>query len=146
MARHVTTARKCVWTLLITATAIGCGGGGDGGGSPIGPSPTPGGPGATITISDAGISATAVDISPGQQVEFVNSSSRNRTVFSTPHGLHNDCPAINDVATLAPGQRKMTGPLTAVRLCGFHDHDDPSNNAFRGTIRVGTVSGPAPEY
>lgn len=146
MARHASIVRKFVWTFLVTATAAGCGGGGGGSTPPTGPSPVPGGPAATITITDAGVSAATVDISAGQQVEFINASSRDRTVYSTPHGLHTDCPAINQVDVLAPGQRRMTGPLNNVRLCGFHDHMDPTNNAFRGTIRVGTVSGPAPEY
>ncbi len=145
MAKHDSVRRKFVWTFLITAAAA-CGGSSGGGGSPTNPSPTTGGPAATITITDNGVSPEVIDISSGQRVEFVNTGSRMRQIFSTPHGLHTDCPPLNDVGELTAGQRKMTGALNTTRQCGFHDHMDPSNNAFRGTIRVGTTSGPVPEY
>ena len=143
MALRGLLGRKSVWAALI---ATACGGDSGGGGTPTGPSPTPSGPSATITITNAGVSPAIVDISAGQRVEFVNASSRMHQIFTTPHNLHTDCPPINEVSELAAGQRKMTGALSAVRLCGFHDHLDPSNEALRGVIRVGTVSGPAPEY
>ncbi len=145
MARHASLRRTFVWAFLITAAAA-CGGSGSGGGSPTSPSPTPTGPAATITITDTGVSPDLVDISAGQRVEFVNAGSRMFQVFTTPHTLHTDCPPINEVSELQPGQRKMTGALTVTRICGFHDHQNPSSNAHRGSIRVGTVSGPAPEY
>jgi len=132
-------------SMFLVAAAAACGSGSDGG-SPTAPSPAPGGAAATITITNSGVSPDVVDISPGQRVEFINSSGRTHEIFSTPHGPHSDCPPINDVGEVASGQRKMTGALTTVRICGFHDHRDPSNNAYRGTIRVGTTTGPAPEY
>jgi hypothetical protein len=148
MARLTSIRRTCVFAFLAAAaTAAACGGGSDdgGGGSPIGPSPGPSGPSATVVITATGVTQ-AVDISPGQRVEFFNNDSRVHEFYTTPHELHTDCPAINSVAVLQPGERKMTGELAATRICGFHDHRDPTNNAFRGVIRVGTTTGPAPEY
>lgn len=145
MAMHGSVRRTFVWTFLITAAAA-CGGSSDGGGTPTSPSPTPTGPAATITITDNGVSPNVVDISSGQRVEFVNNTSRTHQMLTTPHNFHTDCPPINEVGELTSGQRKSTGALTSIRLCGFHDHMDPSNDALRGTIRVGTTAGPAPEY
>lgn len=145
MASLQSVRRKFVWTFLMIAAAA-CGGSSGGGGTPTSPSPTPSGPSATITITNDAISPGVVDISAGQRVEFVNAGTRMFQIFTTPHNVHSDCPPINEVSELQPGQRKMTGALTTTRICGFHDHQNPTSNAHRGSIRVGTSSGPTPEY
>lgn len=123
---------------------MACSGDDSGGGSPTAPSSTA--PPVTLTITAGGVEPTVVDIAPGGRVRFVNNDSRVRSIFSTPHGPHTDCPGINDVGDLAPGASRTTAALTTVRICGFHDHQDPDNQAFRGLIRVGTTEGPAPDY
>jgi hypothetical protein len=55
---------------------------------------------------------------------------------SDPHPVHTDCPAINAVNLLGPGQTKQTGAFPTARTCGFHDHDDPDNAAVKGSIVV----------
>ena len=55
---------------------------------------------------------------------------------SDPHPSHSDCPQINQVGVIQPGNNRQTGNLTIARTCGFHDHADPSNDALRGTIRI----------
>lgn len=142
----LTWLRRAFVSTFFAATAAACGGSDNGGGGPTGPSPGPGGAAATITITASGVSPNAVDISPGQRVEFVNADSRDHQIFTTPHNLHTDCPPINQIDRLTPGARRMTGELNVVRICGFHDHMDPTNNALRGVIRVGTATGPEPEY
>lgn len=95
-----------------------------GGGSPSTPSPG-GGTAATITVTSAGVSSAPLTISPGTRVLFVNNDTRSHNMTSDPHPEHTDCPEINSVGLLAPGQSRETGNLVAVRTCGFHDHDDP---------------------
>ena len=115
-----------------------CGGGG-GGGTPTGPGTGTGGPGpsgATITIANGTLSPRSVTISVGQSVTFVNNDGRTRNVTSNPHPAHVDCPSINAVATIGNGQTKLTNSLPTARTCGFHDHDDPDNTNFHGTIIV----------
>jgi hypothetical protein len=53
-----------------------------------------------------------------------------------PHPTHGDCPEIDQVAFLSPGQSKQTGNLNTARTCGFHDHTDAFNTALQGTITV----------
>jgi plastocyanin len=106
-----------------------------GGGSPSSPSPG-GGTGSTITITSAGVSATQLTISPGTRVLFVNNDSRPHNMTSDPHPEHNDCPEINTVGVLQPGQRRETGNLVTVRTCGFHDHDDPPPGGNRWVGRI----------
>src|SRR4051812_38999263 len=77
------------------------------GGSPSSPS-TPGTT-TTITLTASGLSPTDVKISAGSQVLFVNNDIRNHAMSSDPITIHTDCPAINEVGTLTPGQRRSTG-------------------------------------
>lgn len=122
---------------LATAAACGDGNGGMGGGSPI--SPSTGGPaavGATITIANGAVSPAEVTIDVGQSVMFRNNDNRARDMTSDPHPTHTNCPSINVVGTLQPGQERATHGFGAAGTCGFHDHLDPDNPAVRGRIIV----------
>ena len=102
-----------------------------------GTSPSPPVAGSTITITSSGVvSPKNLLVSPGTQVTFINSDSRNHLMNSDPHPDHTDCPAINSVGALAPGQSKQTGNLNVVRTCGYHDHDLFSNTSLQGTITI----------
>jgi plastocyanin len=139
-------------TAGITVVAVGlaiasaaCGGGGS---SPTSPSPGTGGGGGnsggggtvtttTVTIDASGrVTPNDITVSAGSRVTFINNHNRNHEMTSNPHPEHSDCPAINDVGFIQPGQTKQTGNLTVVRTCGFHDHNEPSNTALQGVIRI----------
>jgi plastocyanin len=90
-----------------------------------------------ITISSSGVaSPRQLTVSPGTRVLFTNSHSRRHDMTSDPHPDHLDCPELNQVGLLNPGQSRESGNLVAVRSCGFHDHEDPDNANLRGTITV----------
>ena len=72
----------------------------------------------------------------GSQVTFVNSDSRPHEIRSDPHPNHTDCPEINLVGLIQPGNNRQTGNLPTARTCGFHDHGDPDNSSPRGTITI----------
>jgi hypothetical protein len=57
-------------------------------------------------------------------------------MYSDPHPEHTDCPEINQVAFLSPGERRETGNFVMARSCGFHDHDNPDNESLKGTITI----------
>ena len=121
---------------LAGAAVIGaCGGGG--GGAPTSPSTGGGGTSAaTITIgSDGRVSPANVAVPAGSRVTFVNNHNRAHDMSSDPHPEHNQCPEIN-VGNLQPGQSRPTQNLTTPRTCGFHDHNEPTNEALMGTIRI----------
>jgi len=134
-------AKKFVWGLLSTgAMAVlvaACGGSStapSGGGSGTG-----GGGGtatSTITITSAGVSPKTITVVQGTQVTFTNNDSQNHDMFSNPHPEHTDCPEINQVGFITPGQTKQTGNLNTVRTCGYHDHNLPTVTSLQGTITI----------
>ena len=99
------------------------------------PSPTPTAT-ATVTITSSGASPKTVVVSPGSQVLFINSDTREHQMYSDPHPEHSDCPEFDQVGSLAPGQRRQTGNLNATRTCGFHDHINFENQSLRGTVTI----------
>ena len=91
---------------------------------------------ATITISATGVTPTEVRIPVGGQVSFVNNDSRPHAMSSDPVQVHTDCPPINDVGFVNPGQTRTTGTMNARRTCGFHDHTNENDPIFKGRIII----------
>jgi plastocyanin len=121
--------------LVATTTiglALGCGGGSS---SPT-PTPTPGPTGTTITITNNTVSPSTLTISRGQQVTFVNNDSRAHEMNSDPHPEHTDCPELNQVGHLEPGQQRTSGNLNTARRCGFHDHLNDTIASMKGSITI----------
>ncbi len=139
-----------VAAVLIAAVAAACGGGSRSSGTPTSPSPGTGGGGTggggtgggstqttTMTINASGVlTPNDITVSVGSRVTIINNHNRAHEMNSNPHPEHSDCPAINDVGFISPGQTKLTGNLNVVRTCGLHDHNDPDNANLKGTIRV----------
>jgi plastocyanin len=107
-----------------------------GGGSSAPTVPSTGGGSTTITISASGVSPTQLTVTQGSRVLFVNNDTRSHDMTSDPHPEHTDCPEINSVGLLQPGQSRETGNLNTVRTCGFHDHDDPPPGGARWTGKI----------
>jgi hypothetical protein len=55
---------------------------------------------------------------------------------SDNHPDHLECPEINTVGLLMPGESRETSNLVTVRTCGFHDHHQPTNDLLRGKIII----------
>jgi plastocyanin len=83
-----------------------------------------------------GASPKVIQIPVGGRVTFVNQDPQVHEIFSDPHPEHTDCPPINDVGVLAPGETRTTGVFTVARTCGYHDHGMPTNTLFQGTIVI----------
>src|SRR5436190_1980102 len=108
----------CGWGVAALVVSA-CGGGGTS--SPT-PTPTPTPTGTTITITNNTVSPSSLTISRGQQITFINNDSRAHEMNSDPHPEHTDCPELNQVGHLEPGQQRTSGNLNTARRCGFHDH------------------------
>jgi plastocyanin len=100
------------------------------------PPPTPPSTVTVITITSAGVTPFEVTISPGARVRFVNNDTLPHTIASDPHLSHTDCPALNVVGYLGPGDSRETTAFTTIRTCGYHDHNDPEDPRWTGLIRI----------
>ena len=138
MAIHTRTL-SCGLAFACAALMMACGGGNGSDGSPT---PTSGGGGgtgtvaATITIGAGGVSPRTVSIPAGSRVMFVNNDGTSHDMASDPHPTHTDCSEINQVGFLAAGQSRATGNLNTARVCGFHDHNQPTDGSLQGTITI----------
>ena len=130
---------KAVWgfaALSALALAVGCSRYGSG--TSPSPTPVPSNPTSTttITISNDAVSPKAIVVPQGSQVMFVNSDTRPHEMNSNPHPEHTDCPEINQVGFLNPGQSRQTGNLIVAKTCGYHDHDAAEVQSLQGTITI----------
>lgn len=127
---------KVVWGfgVALAAALAACGGSS----SPSAPTPPSGGGTQvnTVTIASSGVSPKNITVTRGSQVTFVNNDTKARFIQSNPHPEHTDCPDINQVGVLNPGQSRQTGNLNTARTCGYHDHDDAFSSAWQGTITI----------
>ena len=103
------------------------------GSSPTSPS---GGSDPTITISANGVTPTEVTIPVGGRVTFLNSDVRIHAMSSDPIQTHTDCPTINKVGLLNPGQSRSTDAFDTAGVCGFHDHTNELDPTWHGRIVV----------
>ena len=126
-------ARTCIGGCGVYMLLTACGAWGK---SPTAPQePTPSGP--TVTINSAGLTPRTIDVPVGGRLTIVNSDSVSHDMGSDPHPGHEDCPELNQIGMLAPGQTRTSGNLVEARTCGMHDHLRPlaTSLQLRVTIR-----------
>ena len=108
-----------------------------GGGSSTNTTPTSSTNPNQLTITSAGVlNANRITVSQGSRVLFVNNDTKPHLMFSDPHPEHTDCPEINQVGMLQPGEQRETGNLVTVRSCGVHDHSLPDVNGLKAQITI----------
>jgi hypothetical protein len=100
---------------------------------PTGPTPDDN---PIVTITPTGVTPTEVRVPRFGRVTFVNDDIRAHEINSDPVDTHTDCPAVNGVGLLNPGQSGDTGTFSVTRVCGFHDHTRETDPAFKGRIVV----------
>ncbi len=119
--------------MLVLLSVFACGGGSK---SPTTPSGGGSDAAATITITSSGASPQRVTVPNGGRVMFINNDSRVHFMASDPHPSHEDCPELNSVGVLNPGERRESANLVVTRACGFHDHDNPGTQSLQGTVTI----------
>jgi plastocyanin len=90
----------------------------------------------TIKITASGAFPRNIQVQAGQRVLFINEDSRSHNMTSDPHPEHDACPDINQVGFLLPGDRRETGNMVTIQICGFHDHDSPDVQNLHGQIII----------
>ncbi len=89
----------------------------------------------SITITASGVTPKTLTVGFGGKVTIMNNDSAPHEFSSNPHPVHTDCPEIN-APVLTTGQSFTATMAGRVETCGFHDHLNPTNGAFQGTILV----------
>ena len=118
----------CGVYLLLTA----CGSWGK---SPTAPqTPPPSGP--TVTITNGGVTPNAIEIPVGGRLTIVTHDGVSHDMGSDPHPSHEDCPELNQIGLLAPGQNRTSGNLVEARTCGMHDHLRPLVTSLHVRITI----------
>ncbi|HEY7284810.1 MAG TPA: hypothetical protein VH497_05180 [Vicinamibacterales bacterium] len=90
----------------------------------------------TITISNGAVCPQNITVARGSQVTMVNQDTVAHEMYSDPHPEHTDCPELNQIGHLEPGQSRASGNLVTARTCGFHDHLRPDVAGLKGRITI----------
>ena len=91
----------------------------------------------TISVTATGFKPKDAELAVGGRARFENIDDRLHSIASNPLLTHADCPPINEVGVLVPGQSKMTGAVTEAKTCGYHDTaSEGSGQVLMGTITV----------
>jgi plastocyanin len=90
----------------------------------------------TLVIQNNTICPSALTVTRGTQVTILNSDSRTHEMDSDPHPEHTDCPELNQIGFLNPGQSRQSGNLNTARKCGMHDHASPDTASLKATITI----------
>lgn len=90
-------------------------------------------PALTVVISQAGLQPAQPSVTVGARVTFQNADSVVHQIASNPHPVHSNLPGFE--LNLSPGASQS---FTFLRQgnWGFHDHVDPTNTRFQGSIQV----------
>lgn len=89
-----------------------------------------------MTITPFGMMPYEANVAAGGRVTFVN---RDLVVHDIQGGVdpdHRDCPEIDIVGFLQPGQSRATNLLLAARACDYHDHTEHDHHGFTGRIVI----------
>ncbi len=116
------------------AAALSCGGTATS--APSSGACTPSSSPATFVIMNKTVCPQTLTISRGTQVTISNQDTVVHEMDSDPHPEHTDCPELNSIDFLNPGQSRQSQNLNTARTCGFHDHLDPNNAAMKGSILI----------
>ena len=118
---------------LALAAAFSCGGS-----SSTGPSGTctPSTNPNTLVVMNNAVCPSAITVARGGQLTVINSDSTSHDMTSDPHPEHTDCPELNAIGFLNPGQTHSSNNLNTARRCGMHDHINPNSTALRATITI----------
>jgi hypothetical protein len=89
-----------------------------------------------ILIANNAACPQNITLAAGSQVMVVNQDAVAHEMYSDPHPEHTDCPELNQVGHLEPGQSRLSGNLNTVRTCGYHDHLRPDVAALKVRITI----------
>jgi len=118
-----------VFSILLLAAAC------SGGSSPT-TAPDPARSEPIVNVTARGFEPPGVTVTVGGRVRFQNLDDRPHSIASNPVDTHSDCPPINEVGLLVPGQVKTTGSFREARTCNYHDELSEATQLLTGSITI----------
>jgi plastocyanin len=76
---------------------------------------------STVMIMSTGVTPAEVTVAVGDRVNFMNHDSVTHSVAGGADPTRPDCPEINAVGVLAPGDIRPTAPFTTAKTCQYHN-------------------------
>jgi plastocyanin len=125
-------ARRIVAMIVALPLAASCGSS-----TPASPTSNPGAhtlP-STVMIMDTGPTPKELTIGVGATVTFMNHDAVPHGVAGGAEPARPDCPEINAVGVLMPGEIRSTSPFTTAKTCEYHD-SRVSSSLFSGRIVI----------
>jgi hypothetical protein len=98
--------------------------------------PVQGPPAASVTVSAQGVAPMEVQVAVGSYITFINADTRPHEIYSGVDHARPDCPEIDVIGVIAPGQSRPTRAFESARTCTFHDFENLGNPAFEGRVIV----------
>ena len=95
------------------------------------PPPAP----AIVRITANGNDPQVAHVFDDKKVTFINTDTREHSIFSDLHPTHNDCGGVLNVGALQPGETREVTNLQ-IGACYFHDDTAPTTFAFRGLVII----------
>jgi plastocyanin len=90
-----------------------------------------------VSITQFGLIPFESTVAVGGRVTFVNNDALPHDIQGGPDPDHRDCPEIDVVGFLTPGQSRQTSPLMTERTCEYHDHSaQGDHHGFVGRIVI----------
>jgi hypothetical protein len=89
-----------------------------------------------MLISAAGVSPDILHLDAPVTVTITNNDGAAHRLEPAPELGYGDCPEVNELGTLQPGQSGKVTITRALVICVFHDSAAPANQAFQGFIVV----------
>ena len=89
-----------------------------------------------VSITAGGFVPQVLHVDYPVTVTFTNADSAPHTLESAPELNWDNCPEMNTVGTLQPGQSKAVPFSEKDAVCAFHDAALRANTAFQGYIAI----------
>jgi hypothetical protein len=91
-------------------------------------------PNPALTVSAAGVDPQTLHLDSPVSVKFTNADHVAHKFEAALELGDGDCPEMNQLPTLEPGQNGSVAFTRSGVICAFHDAGAPTNFAFKGLI------------
>jgi hypothetical protein len=89
---------------------------------------------AAVKISGSGVDPQVLHLNSPITVKFTNADKAAHRLEAAPELGYGDCPAMNQLGTLQPGQTGSVPLSGNAVICAYHDAAGPADVNFQGLI------------